>query len=541
MHDEQYSYDILNLLHMRKSKTLFPSESFINAIKWIMLLFMIFTFFFKTVYFIDPDLGWHLRAGERVVLDGWAPPTNDPWTYTMPSHEWVNHEWFLDGVLWSLFANGLWVIPIIIASLIPIAIVTTWIFRSRTIIELALIMIPAELLLMISGVRPQLLSVGLFFLLHELLNIDRQNLRNRLLLLTPLYFFLWSHLHAGFPAGFILWGAHIAVMMYEKRNTLDNQFLRKTLGEILLLGASILATFLTPYHYRLWIEIARTSTSSFLENISEWQFAFFHTDMVFSVFLGVVIALVLLFRNEVRKSHLVPALVFFTLFMKHIRMAPFFSITVFPLITWGVKCCYSFIQERRKDVGNIIISRIEQVSLLCIVLYLGAFFIVNPNILNIHTPPFSGVYALGMLKESGKISGNVFNDYGFGGLLIYADPDAKYFIDGRLPHWSYSDGRSAMRSYLYLVNSPKDLREEFERYDIRTAILPVHSGMLSSELEESLVGWRAPFAPLVRFLAGKPKLALSAELLNLGWCKVYEDDDAIILVDPNNRLCDERN
>src|SRR4030042_2875347 len=57
---------------------------------------------------LDPDLGWHLRNGQDVLLFG-APP-GDLYSHTMAGYPWISHEWltgallYLGNTYWGLLA-----------------------------------------------------------------------------------------------------------------------------------------------------------------------------------------------------------------------------------------------------------------------------------------------------------------------------------------------------------------------------------------------------------------------------------------------------
>ena len=55
---------------------------------------------------VEPDLGWHLRAGLDLVAHGWVLPDTDPYSHTMPDWRWVEHAWLTDAVI-ALLYRGL--------------------------------------------------------------------------------------------------------------------------------------------------------------------------------------------------------------------------------------------------------------------------------------------------------------------------------------------------------------------------------------------------------------------------------------------------
>ena len=58
--------------------------------------------FYKTLYFIDPDFGWHLATGNLILKSGF--PKTDPFSYTMPSFLFVEHEWLVDIIFAKLYS-----------------------------------------------------------------------------------------------------------------------------------------------------------------------------------------------------------------------------------------------------------------------------------------------------------------------------------------------------------------------------------------------------------------------------------------------------
>ena len=52
---------------------------------------------------VEPDFGWHLRAGLDLIAQGWTVPDTDPYSHTMPDWRWVEHAWLTDGILGVLY------------------------------------------------------------------------------------------------------------------------------------------------------------------------------------------------------------------------------------------------------------------------------------------------------------------------------------------------------------------------------------------------------------------------------------------------------
>ena len=80
----------------------------------------------------------------------------------------------------------------------------------------------------------------------------------------------------------------------------------------------------------------------------------------------------------------------------------------------------------------------------------------------------------------------LYNDYGYGGFLLWWLPDTKIFIDGRMPAWR-SGERAILRDYMALTGPDPDLRI-LTKYSVDWALV-----RRQTPLEEGLAGdaaWR---------------------------------------------------
>ena len=56
----------------------------------------------------DPDFFWHLKVGQWII-DHRAIPTHDLFTYTVPDHRFVAHEWLSEVIMAGLSRGpGFW-------------------------------------------------------------------------------------------------------------------------------------------------------------------------------------------------------------------------------------------------------------------------------------------------------------------------------------------------------------------------------------------------------------------------------------------------
>jgi hypothetical protein len=77
--------------------------------------------------------------------------------------------------------------------------------------------------------------------------------------------------------------------------------------------------------------------------------------------------------------------------------------------------------------------------------------------------------------------GNLFNDYNYGGYLIWKLPSQPDFIDGRMSTW-----QPQMEQYFNIIDHPnKYYPSVFAKYDIRCALLQTSTSKLVNALEKN--------------------------------------------------------
>jgi hypothetical protein len=132
-------------------------------------------------------------------------------------------------------------------------------------------------------------------------------------------------------------------------------------------------------------------------------------------------------------------LVFLFLSLKYWRNMPFFMLM-------SVGFLAEIIQTHTKLVfRQIANSKIFLIALTALVGILTAQRLADvvPKSFNIDFALRSGGYPIDAInwakKNPDKIGKRMFNEYGWGGLLIWQFPEQKVWIDGRAPYWKNSD------------------------------------------------------------------------------------------------------
>src|SRR6185436_10202129 len=83
----------------------------------IVLFSMVFVLAVRQSVSIDPDLWWHLKAGQQMIDTRNIPHTDD-YSFTRQGSEWVAHEWLSEVIIATIYRFSGFVGLVTIFSLI---------------------------------------------------------------------------------------------------------------------------------------------------------------------------------------------------------------------------------------------------------------------------------------------------------------------------------------------------------------------------------------------------------------------------------------
>lgn len=468
----------------------------------------------NSLRYLDPDLGWHLRAGEEVVKTGQVNRINY-YNYSVGENStWVNHEWLSDALLFLIYNNSSYFFLSILFALIfclTLIITQYFIIKNWTIDKKSIIVIlPTFLLGLIAcypsiGVRVQQLS--LLFLLLELIiiyNFEKESLKNdqqswKKLIPLPILIVLWANMHGSFLLGICLPYFYLIIKIIEsfififrKKYSLINKIgsffnfktkLKKKDLKIFF-GFTIISSFcalLTPYGLKLFNFLSSYKNNAYLKLIAEWLPQYYEPFFYFQIiYIGIIIAALftsfLLYKNKKENNSLWQfSLVLFFIFMaiKSKRHFPLLFISSLPFLS-------TFLYEEIKDVvANIKIKK----SIIDIfikvyfnLLFLSIFALLltkikivkNPFIYYCRNYPCQAVEFL--KNKPGIKEARLFNTYGWGGYLTHQWPEKKIFIDGRLPQVKVNN-HSYLEEYLLFFKDEQTIKEKIEEYQLELFLL----------------------------------------------------------------------
>jgi len=479
---------------------------------WIFFYFFIFGLLLQNSFsYLDPDLGWHLKVGQEISQTRMIPHLNHfNYTYT---GAWVDHEWLSNLLSFEIYNNfgyialSVFFAAIILLSLILINRLTKKYFpKTPTFFLAALQMLGVMACLPHLGVRMQ--EFGFLFLLLELWIITEYNRKRSVKILFWLWplIYLWTNMHGSFLLGvgllFVWLALKLFVLCFARSRW--GKYIRdikpispgdiKKFG-LVTLGAGAM-TLVTPYGPELYSFLGGYNNSFYLRVIEEWlpQFNFPYNYWQLSYLALALAVLGLFFRDAFGKRFIYTdtwrlALVFIFIYLG------FSSRRHFPLM---FVASFFFIIE----AGNALLD-VEKIKpiikhwglklfiIICLLLA-GAHQYANIKLTNSPFDAYCRKYpceAVAYLSgEESLFALNLFNEYNWGGYLIWTYPTKKLFIDGRLPQAAYA-GHTFVEEYLEFFKPETDYQNKLAEYDIQLIFLKTQDDKLKVREWERILFW----------------------------------------------------
>jgi hypothetical protein len=406
--------------------------------------------------YLDPDFGWHLASGNYFRAHG--IPAHDIFTYTAQNFPWIDHEWGNDIILSILYGAGGYGLVAVLYGLLWTAALLIVGWRAR----LVTLLIATSALLPYADSRSIAWTVCFVAIVLRILQSQRQRWKWAL----PLLFIPWANLHAGF----IIALAVIAYFALRER--------KRYLVYILVLSS--LATLVNAYGPRLYVEIARTLFDSSLHSqVREWaRFTIYESSWVF-VLLWATGSLLFVGWQPQKWLRLSSLLLLATL--SATRNMPLFVVGGLQELDCYLRQAWQAIPKQLEPLQKLVFLTMVACAAL-LVLYNALYVLPLTN----HKANYP-VQAVAYLQTHGCDGGRIFNDYNYGGYLIWKLPSQPVYIDGRMPSWRAPNGQKYLDKYYQLTKNQIPYQAEFKQYNIRCVLLGTNSQYmpLIHELEEN--------------------------------------------------------
>jgi hypothetical protein len=385
----------------------------------------------------DPDIWWRFRTGQWIAAHH-AVPFQDYFSVEGIGKPWIEYSWLFELIIYGVYAA--FSLPGVVYFVVSAALLIT--FTSHQLVRRSGLPFAAEIALVAAAMgaikpvmtpRPWLFTI--FFFAVELLVIDRvrRSGKSQLLWILPLLFIIWANLHIQFVYGLAVLGLLLAealiVMWCQKFGVRTEIRSLSPQMVLLVLILSVISTFITPYNYRLYQQIMdyMVDTGVF-SHISELHPMFFRSlDNWLVLALTIAAAFVIGWR---RKWLPFPLLLFFmsTFVAFRARRDAWVLVLAALWIVGDAAHVFSHRPSQRFSRLQTVSSIISVVLSLCMLAYVR-------NISDAHLwAAVERRYPVGAVSfiKTHRLAGPVFNDYDWGGFLLWSLPDLPIAIDGRL-------------------------------------------------------------------------------------------------------------
>jgi|WetSurMetagenome_2_1015567.scaffolds.fasta_scaffold04666_6 hypothetical protein len=541
----------------KKAKQIWPA-----VLLGLFYLFVFFILLFNSFSYFDPDFGWHLKTGEQIWQIRAVPSLNYE-DYTLVGMTWVDHEWLMNLVTYFIFHNFGYITLSVFFALIIIAVllIQFWLARKfflpdnrGLIFFLVLQFFGLFGVLPHLGVRMQevtLLCLSLLLVVIYFYQKDKDY--KKLFWLIPLFIF-WASAHAGFLIGLFILAFFIFIKIVEFIlakiniwNFIDyqNKLSGKQIGFFAFFSfLAGVATLVTPYGLKLYQFLLGYRDNFYQTHISEWLGEYFYPFQypqliyleIVLLFFVLLVFSVFIFKGERRRKidlfTLGLVIIFYFLSFKARRHFPLLFVVSLPILANFFinffKINFNFTSLLAGK--NIMANKLIFIFLALALFMAGAETALQINFTNHPESAYQKSYpakAIDFLRAHPEWNDRkIFNEYGWGGYLIWQYPERKLFIDGRLPQYQFN-GHSLLEEYFTFFD-PQKSEGKLKEYNI---------GLVLLRLPEQFPcphWWERIFLGIKEenlIKAQKENLALHDFLVaSVEWQKVYDDGLAEIFI-----------
>lgn len=405
----------------------------------------------------DSDIFWALKSGEWITANLSVPDT-DPFSFTFEGRPWIDFTWGFQVLAHTFFTYlGGWAGLFMLQVMILGALYAALFANLRILSGRRLWLVASLLFLVLAGsqtrlfMRPHLpayLLITVYLLLLTL--YERSGRRSWLVALLPLQV-AWVNLHSSFILGIFIVGAYAAGRVIDEFRSGGYRFrLDLSGGAKTLIAASIgvvVVSLVNPYGLELVVfpfVHQSADNADALRHIGEWQ-RLAIKDLLFNLYpvpvdqfafrvllLGSALSLVLN-RRAVKARDVILLAGAFYMAASHIRFTSQLCYFAAPVLAANLS---GWLEHRRSYSSA---GAFWPVTLLA----LTAAALTVPNFTGHDAKRHRG---LGVERggsfpdvavdfmEANYIRGPVFNEYVFGGYIIYRlYPEVRPFIDARTP------------------------------------------------------------------------------------------------------------
>jgi hypothetical protein len=386
---------------------------------------------------VEPDIWWRLRTGQWMVEHN-SVPMKDVFSAFSMGKPWIEYSWLFELLVYKIHSqlglSGL--VYLVLAMAFVITFAAHQLVRRTSVpfaAEIPLVAVAMAAMTSLMTPRPWLFTI-LFFLL-ELLVIDRvrRSGKDRLLWALPVLFALWANLHIQFVYGLGALGLLLLETLLVRTfawfgHEIDAPRLSPRRVALVLLSCAG-AALLTPYHYLLYQQIFEYigETVAFATITELMSMSFRSPDNW--IVLGLTMVAAFLLGRRKRWEPFPTLLFFMSAFLAFRARRDAWILVLVAIWITGEAARGLFSGETLKFTrGQIAATAV----LVAIVTY--CFTVTRQtserdlqSIVEKKYPAHAVKYV-----EANRLPGPLFNDYDWGGYLLWSLPRVPVIIDGRL-------------------------------------------------------------------------------------------------------------
>lgn len=407
----------------------------------------------------DTDFGWHYRCGKLFFTQAKLCLSND-FSYFLPDYHWAYPSFIYNLTLAAIFDRFGFIGVSLWGSLIFSLVFMIFLTLNRgplwlnTFITFLIIGLNQNIFSL--GYRSQIL--GLLFFMLTLSLLGRENRMSRNLFFLPLLFLIWANSHPSFFLGPLTMGLFLldkAVSCFNKKYDY-----RPLAVLFLTFAISLGFTAVNPFGLRIYQEVWIHFQAPLNRMIAEWVPPPQWQQLLIASLTAT--ALILALKHKQFNYRFLLLLIFTYLALIARRNLPLYYLTVFVVILNQIDL-RSFLKAKRRFLENAL------VTLLFILLVATASLRIPKTV------KFDLDYAI--YCQDGLVSlpcaavdrlrsktGRIFNSYEWGGFLIWQLPQMQVFVDGRMPAWRDSEGKSPYAVFLEIIQAQPGWDKKLEQY-----------------------------------------------------------------------------
>ncbi len=385
---------------------------------------------------VDPDIWWHLRTGHWIVEHAQVPATDPFSAYGMGNH-WIAYSWLFEVLVYGLFTKfglmGILVFTVAMSLLIALALHSA-LRRAELPFIVEVFLVAAGLGAMIKMISPRSWLFSILFFTVELsilFHVRRTNKIASLLALPPL-FALWANLHMQFIYGLAVLGLFLAEVLLSQLPSFTLAARRPDISPrriSLLLLTCLVATLITPYHFRVYIPIFEVVGQTGAFQLILELLPIFFRDLADWLALG--LAIVAAFVLGWQRAWL-PFPTLLLLMGTFLAFRARRDVWVLVLAALFIISEFGWFVRTEPSYGLTKLRAICVIVALTVTIYLiGLRRQISEQQLESVVEQTFPVAAVKFINEK-NYSGPLYNHFNWGGYLIWALPKLLVSMDGRM-------------------------------------------------------------------------------------------------------------